>query len=90
MLQTPCFLHDASLNISLNLDALTQTGLLYTIYQEMWVKAAWIRIMLCARVGTHFTPCWMASTFVRVLGNSWSYDKWSVAKEQHIPMAGRQ
>lgn len=90
MLQTSSFLDDAFLNISQNLDVLTQTGLLYTIYQEMLVKAAWIKIMLCASVGTHFMPCWVASTFVRVLANSWSYDKWSVAKEQHIPMAGRQ
>lgn len=90
MLQTPCFLDDASLNISPNLDALTQTGLLYTIYQEMLVKATWIRIMLSASVGTHFMPCCVASTFVRVVANSWSDGKWSVAKEQRIPRVGRQ
>lgn len=72
MLQTPCFLDDASLNISPNLDALTQTELLYVVYQEILMKAAWTRIMLCASAGRHFMPCWVASTFVRMLANSWS------------------
>lgn len=65
MLQTPRFLDDASQNISPNLGALTQIGLLCAFYQEMLVKAAWTRIMLCASVGGHFMPCWVASTFVR-------------------------
>lgn len=80
IVQTPCFLDDTSLNIFPNLDAETQTGLLYTIYQEMLVKAAWTRMVLCASAGRHFMPFWMASTFVKDLANSWSYDKWSVAK----------
>lgn len=47
-------------------------------------------LTLNARIGRHFKPCWVANTFVRVLADSWSYDKCSVTRKQHTSLGGRE
>jgi len=84
MLQTPHSLDNVSLNISPNLYVLTETGKCF------FVKAAWTRIMLRARIGIHFKPYSAGNTLVRVLADSWSSDKWTVTREWHISVGGRQ